>query len=316
MPTQPAVNPDWLGVVVPDNRELIRLRHGAKELTLFPNRPANAALAGGYQSRFRGRGMDFDEVRAYQPGDDIRSIDWRVTARTNQTHTKIYREERERPVLLVVDLRSNMFFGSRRLKSLLASDITAALAWATLHANDRVGALIFSPDQQRDSRSRKSRNSVMQIIHHLGQACGELLTPRQDNFTLSDILQDTRRVATPGTTIVVISDFHDYDHSGEKHLFELSRHCDLTLCQISDPLEAELPPPGSYAVSDGQEQLTLNTRSTSLRKTFADHQRQRQQALGLISRRLGVPLLSLSTSQSALTSLGAIYGRNKGRSRR
>ena len=107
--------------------EMIRLRYGARELTGFPKIQARQMLAGGHKSRFRGRGMDFDQVRIYQPGDDVRSIDWRVTARTEVPHTKIFSEERERPILVISDLRSSMFFGSQRLKSVVACEISAAL---------------------------------------------------------------------------------------------------------------------------------------------------------------------------------------------
>ena len=119
--------------------DMVKLRYGARELTSFPKVQARQMIAGGHRSRFRGRGMDFDEVRIYQPGDDVRTIDWRVTAKTEIPHTKIFREERERPVLVVCDLRQAMFFGSQRLKSVVACEVAAALGWAGLNANDRVG---------------------------------------------------------------------------------------------------------------------------------------------------------------------------------
>jgi uncharacterized protein (DUF58 family) len=298
------------GIVIPDTAALIRLRHSARELSLFPSRLAQSAMGGNYRSRFRGRGMDFDEVRPYQPGDDIRTIDWRVTARTTAVHTKVFREERERPVLIATDLRSSMFFGSQRLKSLVACDVAAALAWAGLNANDRVGGLVFSPSGQRDSRGRKNRHAVLQIFQHLSSACEELLTPAPDQLSLADILEDLRRVATPGATLVLISDFHDLDRHCEKHLFELVRHCDVTLCQVIDALEAELPPPGSYAVTDGEQTLNLDTRSTTLRQSHASAYRQRQLALVGLGKRLGIPILTFTTDQPVLPVLARAYGKN------
>ena len=126
---------------IADSHQLIKLRYGAKELSHFPKLQARQILAGGHRSHFRGRGMDFDQVRLYQPGDDVRSIDWRVTARTQVPHTKVFIEERERPILIICDLRSSMFFGSQRLKSVVACEVSAALAWAGLGINDRVGHL-------------------------------------------------------------------------------------------------------------------------------------------------------------------------------
>ena len=184
--------------------EMVRLRYAARELTDFPRVLAKQMMAGGHRSKFRGRGMDFDEVRIYQPGDDVRSIDWRVTAKTQAPHTKIFREERERPVLVVADLRS-MFFGSQRLKSVVACEIAAALAWAGLNANDRVGGLIFGPEQQTEIKARRSHHAVLQFIHDLRDFSQQLLQLATDNQpgdhnSLTHILEETRRTAPPGTT--------------------------------------------------------------------------------------------------------------------
>ena len=165
--------------------EMVRLRYAARELTGFPQVQARQMMAGGHRSSFRGRGMDFDEVRIYQPGDDVRTIDWRVTAKTQVPHTKIFREERERPVLVVCDLRGPMFFGSQRLKSVVACEISAALAWAGLSANDRVGGLVFGAQQQAEVKSRRSHHAVLQYIHQLQDFSQQLLEPAPDQFSLA-----------------------------------------------------------------------------------------------------------------------------------
>jgi len=303
------------GIVIPDPTALIRLRHSARELNLFPRRQALSSQGGGYRSRFRGRGMEFDEVRPYQPGDDVRSIDWRVTARTNTTHTKIFREERERPVLIAVDLRSSMFFGSQRLKSMVACDIAALLAWAGINANDRVGGLVFSPAAQRDSRSHKSHHSVLRMIQHLGEACTELAQSQAsgtaDNLSLASILEECRRVATPGATLVIISDFHDLDGDCEKHLFELARHCDVSLCRIHDPLEEELPPPGLYGISVGADSQMLDSRDGKARERFGNLFRQRQSALAALGRRLALPVLEFASHQPVLPVLRRAFAHHR-----
>ena len=290
------------GIAVPDPAALIALRHGARELALFPRRHALAGNSGGYRSHFRGRGMEFDEARPYQPGDDVRSIDWRVTARTATTHTKVFREERERPVLIAADLRSGMFFGSQRLKAHAACDIATLLAWAGLAAGDRVGGLVFSPDRQWDSRSHKSHRSVLRLIQHLGEACEALVDSVDDgdSLRLAAILEECRRVATPGATLAIISDFHDLDDDCEKHLFQLARHCDLTLCQLTDPLEAELPPPGLYGISDGAGQRLLDSRDRKARERFTNLFRQRQAALDNLGQRLAAPVLRFSSGRPVL----------------
>lgn len=304
------------GIAVPEIARLVELRHQARHLTFFPRRQAQSANAGGYQSRFRGRGMDFDEVRPYQPGDDIRTIDWRVTARTTRPHTKVFREERERPVLIAVDLRSSMFFGSRRLKSMLAAEVAATLAWAGINANDRVGGLIYSPARQRDLRSRRSHHNVLHFIHNLAEACEELLQPEVDRDGFSDICQHLARVASPGTSVVVISDFSDVDHDGEKALFPVARHCDLTLIRVSDPLEAELPPPGLYAVTDGNTRRLLDSSDAALREQFHEQYLRRQQQLESLAARLRAGLINIATDQPFMPELQRIYGHRQGARRR
>jgi uncharacterized protein (DUF58 family) len=299
------------GIAVPVVAELVALRHSARYLALFPRQQARATSAGQYRSRFRGRGMDFDEVRPYQAGDDIRTIDWRVTAKTTIPHTKIFREERERPVLLAVDLRSDMFFGSRRLKSLTATDVAVALAWAGIRSNDRLGAMIFSPDQQRDIRGRRSHHNVLQFIHALVEACTDLLRFNRDQYTLNDILENVRRACAPGTSVAVISDFHDLDRDSEKHLFELARHNDVTLIEVTDPLELELPPPGMYPVTDGSQRIQLDAGDSRLREQFRKSQQQRRQWLQSTATKQRLSLLSFSTRDDIVAKLIRHYGQRQ-----
>ncbi len=309
-----SVDPKWLDVAAPDPRELIRLRHSARDLVLFPRIQASATGAGGYRSRFRGRGMDFDEVRPYQPGDDIRSIDWRVTARTNTTHTKLFREEKERPVLVAVDLRSSMFFGSTALKSVVASRVAATLAWAGLNANDRVGGLVFGPRHQRDVRARRSRHSVLELIRTLTETCLALMEPAEDRLDLGRIAEDVRRVAHPGSTVLLISDFHDLDRHCERQFFELHRHCDLSLFNVYDPLEARLPPPGRYTVTDGRQRLTVNARDLETRRRFEAQFRRRHDQLHLLAGRLRLGLVELTTDTPVMNALLKAYGKSRRRS--
>ncbi len=294
--------------------EMVRLRYGARELTGFPRVQARQMMAGGHRSRFRGRGMDFDEVRIYQPGDDVRSIDWRVTAKTQTPHTKIFREERERPVLVVSDLRGPMFFGSQRLKSVLACEVSAALAWAGLNANDRVGGLVFGAQQQSDVKSRRSHHAVLEFIHKLRDFSEQLLQPAADQYSLAHILEETRRFALPGTTIFIVSDFHDFNEDCERHLFELARHGNLNFCHIFDNIEIQLPDPALYAVSDGEQQRLLDTGNNRLREEFANAFAARSQRLKKFSQQLSAGLLPFNTADSAMSVLAQAYGkRRKGR---
>ena len=294
---------------------LVRLRYGAKQLSLFPRLPPRAIMSGGHRSRFRGRGMDFDEVRPYQAGDDGRSIDWRVTARTTQTHTKVFREERERPVMLMADLRQSMFFGSHKCKSVTTCEVVAALAWAALNAGDRVGGMVFSPDEQHDIRARRSHHSVLQLIKTLADTSASLINRQQDNFTLPQMLEYTRRVVHPGSAVVIVSDFHDFDHNAQGHLFELSRRCDLTLCHISDELDKELPPAGSYSISDGLRRFTLNTRDSKLRSAFAQRKQEQFTSLEQAASQLRANYLQIGTEADLIGLLLSHYGSSAARRR-
>lgn len=347
--TKPPVNPAAVNAaplarppasVVAPIADLAKLRFAARELSLFPQRAVKSALNGSRNSRFRGRGMDFDEVRPYQPGDDIRTIDWRVTARTTSPHTKVFREDRERPLMMICDLRQSMFFGSRRLKSVCACEIASLLAWTGLNAGERIGALVFGPHEQRDIRARRSQHSVLQLIQALHETSMALLslnrsssrssskpsnTPRDEqdaaiaaqseHFSLGEILEDTRRVARPGTSLMIISDFHDLDASGERHLFELARHCDLTLFHIHDTLESQLPPPGQYQVHNGAQRFLLNAANTKLRGRFEQRYRDREQHLQNTALRLQLPLLSFSTDAPVLNTLRQAFARQGRRKR-
>lgn len=308
-------HPDSANAVFASAADLVKLRHSARELGFFPRHAPRSVLGGNHHSRLRGRGMDFDEVRPYQPGDDIRSIDWRVTARTNTTHTKLFREERERPVLVVADLRQTMFFGSSKLKSVTACEIAAALAWAGLNANDRVGGLVFSPARHTDVRARRSHHSVLQLIHSLCETSSSLKDRQPDRYTLANILEHTRRVAHPGFTVVIVSDFHDLDDAAESHLFQLARHCDVNLCHVYDALEKELPPPGFYPVTDGRHRFALNTRDTALRLSFADNFRAHSLNLQQLAQRLRLGLLSFSSDSTVLEVLQCAYGKARQRRR-
>lgn len=291
--------------------QLIKLRYGARELTGFPKIQARQMLAGGHKSRFRGRGMDFDQVRIYQPGDDVRSIDWRVTARTQVPHTKIFSEERERPILVISDLRSPMFFGSQRLKSVVACEISAALAWAGLAANDRAGGLVFGPQQQADIKPRRSHHAVLQFIHRLHEYSAQLIEPQVDRYSLADILEESRQFILPGSTIFIVSDFHDLDNSCERHLFELARHGNLNFCHVYDDIETELPPPSLYAVTDGQQQTLLDSSNNQLRQRFVDLFSQRSQHLRKLSEQLSAGLLLFNSADQVMSVLARAYGKRR-----
>ncbi|WP_420590458.1 DUF58 domain-containing protein [Bacterioplanoides sp.] len=281
---------------------LVALRDLASQLPLHKQKRILNDLAGTHTSAVRGRGIDFSEVREYQPGDDIRSMDWRVTARTGDPHIKLFREERERPVLVVCDLRAGMHFGTRRaLKSVLAADISALIAWAAMANGDRIGGLIFNDQHEVDLRPKTGRKQVLSLLHNMADV--ERSQPADSHQRMQQICRHIRRVARPGSAIYFVSDWAGFDAECERQLFSVTRHCDLIAVQLHDPIEAELPPPGLYNLTDQRQKLALDTHSQTVREAHQQAFAQQQQQIRQHMLRLKVPLIRIATNDDPLTSL-------------
>ncbi len=254
--------------IVTDLSRLLRSRHWAQNLKLFSRQAARSMLLGNVRSRFRGRGMEFEEVRRYQAGDDIRNIDWKVSARVGKTYTKLFCEERERPCHILVDQRSSLYFGSQKqFKSVLAAELASGLAWAALAGGDRVGGQVIGDFVERDCRGRRNKQAVLHFIHDMHELNHALLNPEKINTELEDnktptslanSLEECRRITRPGTAIFVISDFHDINAAATKALSNLGKHADITLLHVADPLEEKLPFQGNIAISNGQNSRTVS----------------------------------------------------------
>jgi len=277
--------------------DLIALRLAARDLDLGRQRKVFSLLVGPHQSKFRGRGIEFEEVRAYQAGDDIRSIDWRVTARTGKPHTRLFREERERPVLLLIDQSLSMFFGSQTCcKSVTAAHAGALLAWAAIQHNDRVGGLVFAGADHTQIRPKRSIGNVLQLLNRItafNQRLNGRLAPEASG--IDHALEELRRITRPGSNIFLISDFQGLSEAAFEHLYRLQQHNDVAAIRVYDPLEEELPPPGSYAITDGVQRMTLNTSDSELRRGYREHFREKNAALEKVLNGLTIPLLQLST---------------------
>jgi uncharacterized protein (DUF58 family) len=282
---------------------LIQLRHDAGKLPLHSSK-IHARQGGAYMSSFRGRGMEFDESRLYMPGDDIRNMDWRVTARTGEAHTKVFREERERPVLIWLDLNPSMFFATRGcFKSVAAAKAAALLAWSTSAHNDRLGSLIFAGKDHVELKPRRGKSAVLDLI---GRTCKHPAWKNPHDTQARDMshaMSRLRKVTRPGSLVFLLSDFRDMDQPAESHLINIARHNDVVLVQVYDPVEAELPPAGSYKVSDGSNDLQLNTADKTLRQEYRQRFDQRQAKLAKLCRQHRMYLLPVSTQDDVLSSL-------------
>ena len=288
--------------------DLITCRHQAEHLDLTRCSKAFSQLLGGYVSHFRGRGVDFAEVRSYQPGDDIRSMDWRVTARTGKPHTKLYQEERERPVFFAVDFSHSMFFGTRvAFKSVIAAQLTATLAWASARQGDRVGGLVFAGAQHIDIRPANRQYGVLPLLKALSKQSATPTKPVNAGY-FSHALARLRHVVKPGSLIFVISDFIDFDDNAKRHISQLTLHNDVVCLFIYDNLEANAPPPNRYTISNGAELAVMDTHS----RAFCQHyQQQFSQCLNTLKQTLnkyGIPLLEIATAQSVEKMLRQSFG--------
>ena len=291
---------------------LLATRYLARNLNLHARSPALALLAGQQSSARRGRGLDFDEVRKYYPGDDVRSIDWRVTARTGDAHTKLFREERERPVLISVDQRNSLFFGSKTcMKSVWAAEFAATIAWAALDNGDRIGGLISGQAKHCELRPKASRSSVLHFLQSLltlNQALPDQ-SGQSAGLSFTDQLLALRRISRPGTHIFIVTDFADYASSQHlPHLSYLARHNRITLCIISDPMEAVAPPPGHYQFTDGNRTAGLDTDSVKVREAYAQVFAHRLSSLRADCLKTAIPLIEAKTTDAVMGVLQPLFG--------
>ncbi len=277
---------------------LIKLRRAGEDLAL-PFTRIRARQAGTYLSKHKGRGMEFEEHRLYQPGDDVRNIDWRVTARTGSVHTKIFQEERERPVLFCVDYRAPMFFATRGVfKSVMAARAAAVLAWSSVHHGDRVGGLIFSESRHQELRPQRGKTAVLKFIQALVKSAAR--RSERDRSAMDRPMERLRRVARPGSQVCIISDFRGWNERAESHLVQIARHASVWLLFVVDPVEMALPPAGIYKITDGISQSFIDTRRREVRKGYSASFDARHDHLKTLCRRHAMSLIFLTTRSDLL----------------
>jgi len=319
-------NKSVLNRLTVDIDELISLRFHSAALdfsaTLSRSKKAFSALSGGHLSPFKGRGLDFDEVRPYQSGDDIRNIDWNVTARTNRVHSKIFKEERERPVFIVADFRESMHFATRgSLKSVQAARFAALSAWISADHHNRVGGLVFTDTQQVELRPKAGYKGVLKLLRLLGQShkpriLQEANKPTNNNTESNNqqsiannsslLFHRLKKLIKPGSLIIFISDFHFINEDNMHLLHNLSRHNDFIASFIYDPLEVELPPPGQYAITSqvtsnqGSKQKThftsIDTSQTKFRQNYRSQFIKRDSFLEQNFTKMGIHFVRLASN--------------------
>ncbi|MBC2678014.1 DUF58 domain-containing protein [Pseudomonas baltica] len=285
--------------------ELIEMRHRVREVQLFSTPAQRSPLIGLHHSKLRGRGVDFDQVRVYQAGDDVRSIDWRVTARTQEPHTKLFHEERERPIFILVEQSRRLFFGSGQMfKSVLAAQAAALIGWAALGHNDRVGGLVFGDGEHYEIKPRRSKQSLLQLLNRLVRVNQSLHTealPEKDALGMA--LRRAREVLRPGSLAIVICDERALTDGAEQQLSLLSRHCDLLLLPVSDPLDHALPAAGLLRFAQRGRQMEINTLNPEMRLAYRALSEARIARWERLGQKLRVLLMPLSTQSEMIEQL-------------
>ncbi|RUO80636.1 DUF58 domain-containing protein [Idiomarina tyrosinivorans] len=296
---------DWLTTLHSNGVELgiAELLYYQSKLPAFANKRKKiprTVQAGTSLSKIRGRGMEFDEVRQYQPGDDIRAIDWRVTARTGQPHTKLYREEKERPVFVLTDFSPSQYFGSQLLfKSVQSAHLAAALAWLAQKRGDRVGGIVANVQSHRELKPMARQRGVLHYLHSLvdlhQQGLADWRQGQSGNHSqvLTEILQRVDRLARPGSQLLLISDFYDLNENTAERLRVLAKHYPIEAFWIIDPFEFELPHAvglDPLAVTDGKRQRRIIAGDKQQQQRYKNYAAQRQQHVIQQLNQAGIPL--------------------------
>lgn len=278
--------------------DLLELRHQARTLGLASHHLVNSNFSGLYASVFRGTGLDFDEVREYQPGDDVRNIEWKVTARTNSPHLKIFREERERSVLLCVDQGPHMNFGTRgTFKSIQAARAAALLGWAASSLNDRVGGLLFgdATSGPRHFRPTKERRALWRLLKALSNLSKE---PINDKDPLATALQQAEQGTMTGSLIFVIADMNREITTLETTIGRISQRHTLVLLPVDDPIDWEMPDLGRALFTDAEANLIeVDTADPVGRRRYRKAWEENRSQLLSVANRLGVPVIPIRTDR-------------------
>lgn len=276
--------------------ELIATRPNIMATGFAPSGKVSTHQFGMNRSVFSGRGMEFDESRIYRPGDDFRTIDWRVTARTGKVHTKLFREERERPVFVLLDCRSMMHFGTRvRFKSVLAAQIAAMLCWVGVDGGDRVGGFILDQRGLRDYPATRNRNGMLAFLHAMSDATCPIEPAAVAETSLSHAVRRMRHVCRPGTLAFIISDYSDLDDITEAEIKRLSMHAYVTNILVYDQLDKVLPYRGDYRISDGEQVVSLAQLGSKYCHAHALEFTRRREQIEAMSRKRAMAFHAVTT---------------------
>jgi uncharacterized protein (DUF58 family) len=293
-------------------KDLVRLQHKARGFSFLPKQPIHSILSGKHTSKLRGRGLNFEELKNYIPGDDIRTMDWKATLRTGKPHVRVYTEERDRHAFMVVDQRAAMFFGSRfKTKSVIAAELGAVGAWRVLDQGDRAGAIIFNDSAAIDIKPHRSKRNVLRILNTIVECNHDLLPgierPANPGM-LNRVMEQVLRLAPHDSLICIITDMQGADPITRKLSTLLARHNDVIVGFVYDPLEQELPDAGRLVFSKGEHQLEIDTSGSKVKQGFSTHFNDRLAQARRILIQRAVPLVPISTADDPVEQIRRLLG--------
>jgi uncharacterized protein (DUF58 family) len=296
--------------------ELMRLKLRAKGFSFLPRQPVHSLLSGRLASRLRGRGLNFEELRRYVVGDDTRTIDWLATARLRIPHVRVYSEERDRPILLIVDQRSSMFFGSRRaMKSVAAAEAAALAAWRAASLGDRVGAIVFGDRATIEIPVRGREIGAVRVLSEIARQNQDLPGKATTSAAplLNQVLGRAVRLTAHDWLVCLITDGAGADGATLPFVTRITEHNDFLVIFVEDPLEDTLPNVGAAIFSSDGRQIEVDTSSHSLRLQFAEKSAARRDRLSSLSKQRAIPVLPISTHRDVATQLRELIGQRAAR---
>lgn len=294
---------------------LIQLQFRARGFDFTSRQPLQSLLSGRHASRLRGRGLDFEELRQYLPGDDPRTIDWKATRRSGKAQVRVFTEEKERPCLLVVDQRLSMFFGTKRdMKSVTAANLASLSAWRMVLSQDRAGAIVFNDSRLVHVKPQRSRKTVMHILKTLCDFNTQLGANKGiigEKTMLDQALEKASRTSAHDHIICIISDFNGISDRTQGLVRNMSRHNDVILFFVYDPIARELPEKSSLVISDGEQQLMIDTSKKSLQRKIPGILLSRYQQLKDRLEAFKVPVLPITTDRDVASQIRKLLGHQK-----
>ena len=294
--------------------ELLELSFKAKGFSFLPSRRVGSILNGRHNSKMRGRGMDFSEMKQFVQGDNVRNIDWKATRRTGKPYVRLFNEERDRAVWLVVSQRNSMFFGTtKRMKSVVASYLTALTAFRVVDSGDRVGAVLYNDTTIKVCKAQRGKESIYRLLYELVDLNNQLgKNSNNNNGQLNRALETVGAMAKHDDLIILIGDGRAIDDKSVEYITTLSTHNDIISALIYDPMEMELPNQKSLFLSDGSKSVDIDGGDKNFRDSFKKRLEGRKNALKNLSIRHTIPLLTISTNDDVLEQIQKQLGVDNG----